>query len=309
MDYRKFDLNLLKMVVAIAQFGTISKAAEKLNVTQPAVSNALARLREITNDPIFIRGAQGQVPTEYGRTLITFGQETLSRLRTCFESRDAFDPTDTRHEFRIAMDDYVESALIPELLKFVAPYADNLSFRLLPFKTLDLANAMEADEIDLSVNSWVDTHHLFKRIRFDELLQDPVCLAVSKDHPIAAQDTITVEEFSELQYCIVRPDHTRYQSPELQLRAMGIRRHLTVQASRANSLPAIAAKSMCAVTIPKMLFADQIRLYDLKTFELPFKFEPVRIVAGHHVRDEKNAAVMWLIQKFKEATETLRTRS
>jgi len=305
MDPKNFDLNLLKVVLAIAQHGTVSKASDHLNVTQPAVSNALARLRQITDDPIFIRSRNGQVPTEYGKALIELGQNIMAQVRSCAENMHEFDPLAGTRQFRIAIDDFLESTLVPHFMRLSAAYHDNMELRFLSLKKMDIAEAMEADEIDLCINTWVDEQEDMKRIIFTELMTDPICVAISKSHPSAGLDRLTRADFLNLKYIIVRPDYRRYQMPELQLRGMGIQRHIAIQASRANSLPAIAAEGHYAITVPRLLFGDLLRLYDLKTFDMPFDFKPVSVVAGHHIRDEKNPAIKWLIGKFKEAAANL----
>ena len=306
MDTRTFDLNLLKVVQAISMYGTISKAAEKMNVTQPAISNALARLREITGDPIFIRGRQGQIPTQYGKSLIAVSRSVLTQVRSCMETAAEFDPTESMRLFRVAVDDFLEVQLLPYFLKAVSPYLRNIELQLVPIRSLDLASSMESDDIDLCISAWVDTDRTFKRVRFDELLSDPVCIAVANSSPYAKKRSLSRQDFLEMKYVIVRPEFTAYQAPELQLRNMGIHRDVAVQVSRATSLPAVAAAGGYAITVPQIIFGELIKLHNMKTFDMPFEFAPVKIVAGYHVRDEKSPAVAWLRRKFQEAAREVK---
>ncbi len=309
MDIRTFDLNLLKVVSAIYRYGTISKAAEKLHVTQPAVSNSLSRLRELTNDPIFIRGNNEQVPTEFGKSLIELSQNVLTQVQSRLETRSTFEPTTSNRTFRIAIDDYLEAVLLPYFLEIISPYLDNISLRFSPIKTLELARTMEADGIDLSICGWIDKDHSYKRVLFEEILSDSVCIAIPASNPYAKKKTLSHEDFMKLKFVIMRPEFSDYQIPELLLRKMGIHRESTIQVARATSLAPVAAASGSAITAPKLLFYDNIKYHNMKIFNMPFEFPNIKIVMGYHVRDAKSPAIMWLREKFHEAATNMKTKS
>jgi DNA-binding transcriptional LysR family regulator len=148
---RHLDLNLLRVLLAIHDARGVSAACEPLHLTQPAVSNALSRLREALGDPLFVRSAQGFVPTAFTLAAIPVVREVVGRLADAFERSPAFDPAGSRRWFRVAMTDAGEMVFVPRLVAAIAPRAPGVRLEVLPLAFDSLAAALGEAVIDAAI--------------------------------------------------------------------------------------------------------------------------------------------------------------
>src|SRR5258705_6629050 len=128
MNLRSLDLNLLPIFEAIYVERSLTRASEVLHVTQPAVSNALVRLRSAFGDPLFIRSGRGMIPTPEAEQLIGTVREALSRLRSGLDRGRGFDPTSSERAFNIAAGEAAAAALWPAFARRLAEAAPRLRF-------------------------------------------------------------------------------------------------------------------------------------------------------------------------------------
>jgi DNA-binding transcriptional LysR family regulator len=300
MDFHKLDLNLLKVVAAIADTGSVSLAAKKLNVTQPAVSNSLSRLRQICGDEVFIRSRTGQEPTHFGGELVVTSYQVLADIAACFERLTQFDPNTMSRTFNVAIDEGIAAILLPRILKY---------WQELPNITLHVSHAsgessgrdLELGETDLLIG--LNTYET-SRIAAEVILRDQLVVTLSKNHPLAKKEKLTIEDFNQLEFAIVRPNKLDYQTPELMLRSMGVHRKVAFEAPQSYSLPAIVAETDLASTLPRQLFGPQIALYQLKTFPMPFEFPRLEVFVGYSQSERNQPAINWLKNEMKTALST-----
>ena len=158
MNISKIDLNLLIYLDVLLREKNVTRAASKLNITQPAMSNGLKRLRTLFSDPILVRTSDGMVPTERARTLAPSIRKILLELEEALQGEEEFNELNSQRVFRIMASDYAASTLIPTLLKSLNHVAPNITLDIMTPSDVTFHD-VEAGKIDMAIN------------RFDELPQ------------------------------------------------------------------------------------------------------------------------------------------
>jgi len=156
MNIAKVDLNLLVYLDVLLREGSVTKAANQLSITQPAMSNGLKRLRDLFKDPLLVRTSDGMTPTKRALELQPVIRDVLGRLESSIQSETEFDPSTSRRTFRIMTSDYAESTLLLELVGRLADMAPNITLDLITPSDVTFHD-VEQGKVDMAIN------------RFDEL--------------------------------------------------------------------------------------------------------------------------------------------
>lgn len=188
MDLGRFDLNLLVYLDALLREGSVTRAAERLNITQPAMSNGLRRLRDLFDDPLLIRTSEGMQPTERALALQPLLREVLGKLESVVQPV-AFEPAVSDQLFRIVASDYAESTLLPPLLTVLREEAPHVALDILTPSDMLLAD-LETGKIDLAINRF---DHLPRSCHHTTLWRDTFSCLVSNDNP--ALKSFTLESY------------------------------------------------------------------------------------------------------------------
>ncbi len=183
MNISKIDLNLLIYLDVLLREKNVTRAASQLNITQPAMSNGLKRLRTLFNDPILVRTSDGMVPTERARGLAPSIRKILLELEEALQGEEEFNELNSQRVFRIMASDYAASTLIPALLKLLNKVAPNITIDIMTPSDVTFHD-VEAGKIDMAIN------------RFDELPQsfhqkaiwrDSFSCLLSADNPVVSK--------------------------------------------------------------------------------------------------------------------------
>ncbi|MGJ8694111.1 MAG: LysR family transcriptional regulator [Thalassotalea sp.] len=185
MNISKIDLNLLIYLDVLLREKNVTRAASQLNITQPAMSNGLKRLRALFNDPILVRTSDGMVPTERARSLAPSIRKILLQLEETLQNEEDFDEANSRRVFRIMASDYAASTLLPPLIKRLNERAPNIIIDVMTPSDVTFHD-VEAGKIDMAIN------------RFEELPQSFHQKTVWKDSfsCIVGQDNPLVKDFN-----------------------------------------------------------------------------------------------------------------
>lgn len=158
MNINKVDLNLLIYLDVLLREKNVTRAANQLNITQPAMSNGLKRLRNLFNDPILVRTSDGMVPTERSKALAPVIRKILLELEEALQSEDSFNPATSERVFRLMASDYAASTLIPNLLSNISKIAPHICIDIMTPSDINFHD-VEAGKVDMAIN------------RFEELPQ------------------------------------------------------------------------------------------------------------------------------------------
>jgi len=294
----KFDLNLLPVIVALCEERNATRAAQRLRISQPAVSAALGKLRRQFGDPLFVRSVAGMEPTPRARALMTPTREILTRLEKDLLSELPFDASVTKFTATIAMSDVGEIALLPKILarfKQAAPYAAVHSFAAPP---AELERGLEGGEIDLAVGYYPDLkksnflqQRLFTR-RFTCLLR--------ADHPIRGEK-LTLEQFVTLEHAVVRAEGRSQEIFERFLAQRKIQRRVVLLTPHFLSLPIIISRSDLVATVPQIIGSYCASIgANVRSVALPFEVPRIPVMQHWHRKFHNDARNKWLRAMMRE---------
>src|ERR1700761_9320111 len=183
MTSNAFDLNLLVIFDAIMQAKTLTRAGQRLGMSQPAVSHALARLRHTLKDKLFVRTPEGMRPTPRAERMAGPIHQALQEMRVVLEA-DEFDPSEASRTFTIAANNYAARAVIPALVRHVATLAPSVVVDVRPTGRLHTLDQLDSGAAELALEALTEGGERFKCVG---LLEDDYVVILSSDHPLAGE--------------------------------------------------------------------------------------------------------------------------
>jgi len=295
MNLQTIDLNLLLVFEALMSERNVTRAAKRLGLSQPAMSNALTRLRRTFDDPLFMRTPAGMVPTPAAQSLSGPIMSALSQLREVLEEKREFDPSASEQVFHLLSNDYAEALLLPSLLNALSQHASHIRLRFhRPANLFELPSAsMLKDSFDLAIGFYADTLTLDSSIRAEKLWEEKnVCIA-SRRHP-TIRGKITLRQYAETARIAVFYKNQGQGVIDTLLAQKGYSRPAAVQVPHFISIPFAVASTELIGTIPERLaqfFQDQL---ELQILPLPFNLQPFRMTLLWHERFHNDPGHQWL---------------
>jgi DNA-binding transcriptional LysR family regulator len=251
MNIENLDLNLLVIFRAIYAERNISRAAVALGKSQPAVSNALSRLRVLCNNQLFVPVSGGVRPTKYADTLAPVVQEALLLLEGALKDDQNFAPALAHRTFCINMSDYIQSILLPRLMEWLKESAPAIRITVMSLSPQELPNVWVEGAIDLVIECHELTgNHLYQQKLFED---EFVCL-VRKDHPQIGE-TMTREQFLELRHAAVRLPSVP-NLIDIFLAQQGLKRHSVLDIPHCMVAPFIIARTDLITVLPRRQAMD-----------------------------------------------------
>jgi DNA-binding transcriptional LysR family regulator len=304
---RRFDLNLLISLDALLHERNISRAADRLHVSQPAMSAALHKLREYFDDPLLVRVGRNLELTPRGLSLVEPVREALLRIETTLATQPEFDPATTQREFTIVVSEEAVPDLLPALLKRLAVQAPGISCRIQLISETILTR-LEYGEADLSVcldslrmysaRAWPDSLRLvrLRPVRW-------VC-AVDADHPTVG-DALSAEQFYSLPHAFGAPSGYSAGTQELVRRLFDIELPVQLAVPSLLHLPLILAGTSYVATMPERVLRLSPNVGRLKSFPTPFPAPNQQEILLWHKRHELDPAHAWLRNLIIEVARAL----
>jgi len=289
-DLQSLDLNLLRVFDAVARERHVTRAAEKLNLSQPAVSNALARLRAALGDELFLRRPGGVEPTALALSLAAPVAEVLDRLRQTLAVHAPFDPANSERIFTIGLSEYAESVLAPPLLEVMAREAPRA---LLAIRHADRTNAQEMLEggaAELAVAVLPEPPALYTRVR---LLPEAFLTLVRAGHPLT-EGPMTVERFTAYPHLLHSPNGSRDGALDGPLAEAGHPRRLGAVVAHLGAVPEILTRTDMVMTLSARLAQRLAEVHGLALRPCPVEIRHIRLSLVFHRRFEADAGHAWL---------------
>jgi transcriptional regulator, LysR family len=289
---KDFDLNLLRVVVALYDAGSVGRAAQALGMSQPAMSAALARLRKAFGEPLFVRTARGMSPTARAHALAAGAREVLARIADDVLSEASFDPASASATFTIAMSDVGEMVFLPKILESLQREAPHAVVRSVSLPPARLEQALESGEADLAVGYFPDlkSSAFFQQRLFTHRF---VCL-LRADHPIRGR-RLTLEQFLSLGHAVVRAEGRSQEIFEKYLERKKIARRIVLLTPHFMSIPTIIGKTDLVVTLPHAigLFFSQAGA-NIKVMEPPLPIPRIELRQHWHRNAHHDPKNKWL---------------
>lgn len=299
MSFLTLDLNLLRVFDAVMTEQNLTRAASHLAMTQPAVSNALRRLRDTLNDELLIRTAHGMKPTPRAEELWPAVRLALSTLENAFTPGNV-DLSQTQATFRLAMADATASLLLPALMRAIRRDAPKLNVRMLPLTTRDPRPMLLHNDTDLAIGSFpgivtqlTANQDAASSLRHQHLYSGEYVCVMRKDHPLAQME-LTLDNYCAADHALVSLSGRASGMADEILSNMGRERRIALTVNQFFTAGRVVAKSDLICTMPAHLIAPSGLSDALVAKELPFTLPPVRVDMLWHERDTRNPAHQWL---------------
>jgi DNA-binding transcriptional LysR family regulator len=293
MNIYNFDLNLLRVLDALLRDRNVSRAAERLSLSQPAVSNALNRLRELLDDPLLVRVGRGMQPTPRALSLEGPIRDALQQIEHTLNAGGLFDPANSRQRFVIAVTDYVELICMPALMAHLAQVAPGIQLAIAHLSPSLPAEALDNGELDLVLGRFLEVPPRFHTRRWaSETLQ----VAVRPGHPLVGK-TLDLAGFLRLRHLWVHGGQTRGMVDQW-LGEQGLSRDIVYTTPNYLQAAHIIASSDLAAVLPTQLARHFAGLLPLQLFELPFDLGAFQLDIVSVAQRERDAALQWLIEQI-----------
>ena len=300
MNLRSIDLNLLVALDALLSERHVTKASDKVGLSQPAMSNALSRLRGMFADELLVRTATGMKPTPRALELVDPLRQLLRQVERVMQSDTAFDPATTERTFTVRMSDILACTLLPRLVaqRRTAP---SIGFNVLHLPPALTTDALERDEIDLAVSMGLDHSNA---IRSEKLLVDRMVCMMRKSHPIARKKSIAFDDFIAHEHMKVSMSPTDLRFVDDVLGELGHQRRIVLNVPHWLVVPHVLKQADLLAVMPGHL-ATALMDKDLQMFDLPFKSEPFSWMMYWHRRYDQSNANRWLRERVQQACASL----
>ena len=290
MNLRSLDLNLLLLFDAIYVERSISRAAVKLSLSQPAVSNALARLRERLDDPLFLRTAEGMVPTPRARMLAEPIHQALDLIESSLRSRDEFQFSVSNRIFVIAVEDYGEAVIMPRFVDWLSQVAPGVKIRIRPEPGGVLRKELKEGKVDLALDYFVLRDEAFQN---QCVMTDTLLSMTRTEHPDIG-DKLSLDTYLKLRHAVLVPRTAAMPMIDLALAKRGLQRQIAVEVPHFLTMPLLVQKTNLICTLPKRmatLYADHFRL---RVMSPPLRIPRFPIFLIWHQSQKEDAGHRWL---------------
>lgn len=286
MSLHNVDLNLFLVFDAIYQQRNLTRASEVLCMSQPAVSNALARLRESLNDPLFVRAPGGMRPTPMAENIIDQVQQGLKLFDSSVHAGSTFNPQSSQKTFRLSMNDMAQSRVLPELLTILKRIAPGVGLECYYVSRENLEKELASGEVDLALDVPLVSG---PKICMQPLIQERYVCAVRQDHP-EVHDDISLEKYLALDHIQVSNRRTGSGYEDFALQRLGLQRQIKLRVPHFQVAAKLVPSCDMILTLPFNLAQD----YDLKILELPFPLTELDWSLYWHNSTDQDQANKWL---------------
>lgn len=295
MDSRNLDLSLLVTLEALLAERNVTKAARRLNLSQPALSARLSRLREILGDPLLLPAQRGMIPTQRALELQEPLHEALEEVRRVISDGAPIEPRTTRATVVIAASDNVQYSLLIRLSCVLRQEAPLIR---IAWRTLDvpaLAMQLERGEIDLALAT---LDHAPDAMRMSRLYAEEYVAIIRRGHP-QVQGSLDLDVFCKLDHVVVSPQGGGFSGPtDLALEAVGRRRSVALSASGFLIVPEIIARSDMVALVPRRIVEDWSDR--LQVLAPPLAVPGFVVASIWHDRTTSHPVQRWLRQRLAD---------
>jgi DNA-binding transcriptional LysR family regulator len=298
MNVQGLDLNLLRVFDTVLRDRSVTMAARHLGLTQPAVSNALARLRAQFEDALFVRTAMGMDATPFARELSEPVRQALALLESALAHGPGFDPATSTRAFRFYMSDLGQIEFLPPLVERAQRVAPGVRLEAVALEVEDISDALAAGALDLAVGFLPG---LGPPVRRQPLFRDPYVCLMRADHP-DIDKTLTKKKFLAASHALVsyRGGHRVIEEA---LERAGLARKITLRVPHFTVVPMVLERSDLILILPRKVARVYERQGRFKFLPPPVPIPPADVAAHWHERFERDPGNRWLRETIAELFE------
>ena len=291
----KIDLNLFVVFDAIYCEGNITKAASVLNLSQPAVSHSLGKLRSYFDDPLFVRQGNEMRPTPVAQNVIADVREALHQLRVCLVQSRQFEPMTSRKHFTLSLLGSLEATYLPLLMQSLTSQAPNINLKSSRrVRRSELENKLASGDIDLAIDTLVPVSN---NILHTQLEQDQLVVVARKNHPAIAKG-LDLKTYLSLEHILVSSRSSGPGLEDFELSRLGLHRKIAIRCQHGLAACRVIISSDKILTLPKTAAKMYSEMLDISIFEMPVDLPSFDVHLYWHANVDKDPANKWLRNKM-----------
>jgi len=311
-EFDKIELFLIRVLHTLITERSVSRAAQRLHSTQPAVSAQLKRLRELTGDPLLVRAGNEMTPTETALRLVTPAANLLHEAERLFSPRarpSGFDAAHSQAMFRVAASDYLDPVFLPRLVARLKRLAPQLRLELLPLSgEYDYRRHLATGDVDLVIGNWLEPPG---ELHLAKLVSDEVVCLVGEHHPVARLAGTrgwTPEKYLACEHVAPMPFHSGTLGViEEHLQSLGLQRNVVVRASHFSLIPLMVADSLLVLTTGRLFCSRYVDTLPVRIVRCPVAFPPLTYYQLWHDLTHASASMKWFREQVREVARELAT--
>ena len=295
MNIKNFDLNLLVVFKTLYEERNVTKASKKIGITQPAMSNALNRLRYLVKDELFIRGPKGMRPTPRANELASPIQTALNNLELSLSSIN-FDPRTTKKLYKISISDDVAPLILPNLINFLEKESPNSSLRIRSEQGSEAIKLLDSNDIDFAIGRFEMVSTRFESV--DLYTEKYVCM-MNSDHPLAKDEKLSIEQYLSSKHLRVAPAGTPVAPIDRSLSQLNLEREIFARIDLVTMAPLILKNSDLILTLPSKTAQRMAKNYNFSIAELPIGLEQRQTKLLWHRELTNHPAYDWIKSQIR----------
>jgi len=295
MALETLEIRLLQVFDAIYQTRSVTEAAARLELGQPAVSVALSKLRHHFGDPLFVRTTSGMQPTPFGERLVRPVRAVLDALDVVLGQQNTFDPASSKRLFRICMTDISQLVLLPRLWAVLRVAAPGVRIDVLPLSS-DIARQLESGEADLALGLMPQLEAGFYQ---NVLFSQQFACMVSARHP-RIQKELRLEQFASENHAVVSSSGAAPLILEQEIARLGIARKISLNIPHFIGAALVVEHTDLILTVPERLAEVLQNRAAVQIYPVPFQMPPYEVKQHWHERFHNDPGSQWLRRQIAD---------
>jgi DNA-binding transcriptional LysR family regulator len=319
-DFDHIEVHLIRVLHTLITERSVSRAALRLQSTQPAVSAQLKRLRALTGDPLLVRAGNGMSPTAAALQMVGPAASLLQEAHRLFSPRGrsaGFDPAASTATFRIVASDYLDPLFLPDLVARVKRLAPSVRLELLPLSgDFDYRRGLAAGDVDLVIGNWLEPPG---ELHLGKLFSDEIVCLVADEHPIvrgaaplrtASARRWTQERYIACEHVAPTPTHANARGViDDHLRSLGLSREVVVRSAHFSLIPLMVAQSLLVLTTGRLFCSRYVDTLPVCIVPCPVPFPELTYYQLWHDLSHTAAPARWLREQVRDTARGLATHS
>jgi DNA-binding transcriptional LysR family regulator len=302
--FHKIDLHLIKVLHTVLTERSVSRAAIRLGMHQPAVSSALKRLRNFAGDPLLVRSGSAMVPTVAGQRMVEPAASILRAAQMLFSDARGFEPASARCVFRVAAADYLDPLFLPQLVCEIKAQAPLCEIEIHPLSPAsDYRTLLAQGEVDVVIGNWLSPP---QDLHLGSLFGDEVVCLVANKHP-AVRRGWDAGSWLEVEHIAPGATHPGAKGfIDAHLASLGLQRRIAARCPYFGLIPAMVASTLLVLTTSRQYCERFVNTLPVTVLPCPIDFPKMTYYQLWHERSHASESVRWLRERVKSAAASLK---
>ncbi|HEV2612245.1 MAG TPA: LysR family transcriptional regulator [Noviherbaspirillum sp.] len=297
MHISRIDLNLFTVFEAIYTEGSVTRASQKLNLTQPAISHALGRLRTMFDDPLFIRQGHAMVSTPLARSMIEPVRRSLRGLEVTLNGLDRFDPATTPKQFKLALRDVLEATILPPLIQRVSSSAPLVDLAASQVDRRDLESELAAGTLDGAIDVLLPLSSDILHTRID---QDSTVVVARKGHP-AIDGALDLATYLKQDHILASSRRKGLGLEDFELSRFGVERRIRLRCQHYFAACRVVSQTDLILTMPGRYARIANQQFDNQILPFPLEVPAFDVFLYWHANVDNDPANRWLREQIMQS--------